>query len=114
MADVLIAGGGIAGASLAIMLGRAGLAVDLFERGHFPKEKACGEGLMPAGVAVLERIGLADTVGGTPFYGVRYYAGQRVAEGRFPQGSGCQPPDGGSAGATSIRCSSPQLLRRRG
>ena len=60
MTDVLIAGGGIAGSALAILLRRAGLSVELFERGHFPREKACGEGLMPAGVAVLERLGLAD------------------------------------------------------
>ena len=55
MADVLIAGGGIAGSSLAVMLGRAGLAVELFERGRFPKEKPCGEGILPPGVDVLER-----------------------------------------------------------
>jgi flavin-dependent dehydrogenase len=88
MTNVLIAGGGIAGSALAIMLGRAGLTVELFERGHFPREKACGEGLMPAGVAVLERLGIADAVGGAPFYGVRYYVDGLVAEGRFPAASG--------------------------
>jgi flavin-dependent dehydrogenase len=84
MADVLIAGGGIAGSALAALLGRAGLEVELFERGRFPREKPCGEGLMPAGVGVLERHGLADAVGGAPFGGVRYYAGALMAEGRFP------------------------------
>src|SRR5205085_2367998 len=88
MTDVLIAGGGIARSALAIMLGRAGLTVELFERGHFPREKACGEGLMPAGVGVLERLGLADAVGGAPFYGVRYHAGTLIAEGRFPTVAG--------------------------
>src|SRR6266545_944136 len=88
MADVLIAGGGIAGSSLAVMLGRAGLAVELFERGRFPKEKPCGEGLMPAGVGMLQRHGLAEAVGGAPFRGVRYYAGRLVAEGRFPTAAG--------------------------
>ena len=84
MADVLIAGGGIAGSALAIMLGRAGVTVTLFEQGRFPREKACGEGIMPPGVAVLERLGLAGAVGGAPFEGVRYYAADVVAEGRFP------------------------------
>jgi flavin-dependent dehydrogenase len=88
MTDVLIAGGGIAGSALAIMLGRAGLTVELFERGHFPREKACGEGLMPGGVGVLTRLGLAEAVGGAPFYGVRYYADGLVAEGRFPASAG--------------------------
>lgn len=93
MADVLIAGGGIAGSSLAIMLGRAGVTVALFEQGHFPREKACGEGIMPPGVAVLERLGLAGAVGGAPFEGVRYHAGDIVAEARFPQFDG-QPATG--------------------
>jgi len=85
MADVLISGGGVAGSTLAILLGRRGLKVELFERGHFPKEKPCGEGLMPAGVAVLNRLGVSEAVGGAPFYGVRYHFGEHVAEGRFPQ-----------------------------
>jgi len=82
--DVLIVGGGIAGSSLAILLGREGINVELFERGHFPREKACGEGIMPAGVGVLEKLGVAEAVGGMPFYGVRYHFGEKIAEGRFP------------------------------
>jgi 2-polyprenyl-6-methoxyphenol hydroxylase-like FAD-dependent oxidoreductase len=39
MADVLIAGGGLAGSALAILLGRRGLTVELFERAEFPKER---------------------------------------------------------------------------
>ena len=58
VADVVIAGGGPAGATLAMLLGRAGLRVELFEAQRFPREKPCGEGIMPAGVAVLERLGL--------------------------------------------------------
>jgi len=88
MADVVIVGGGIAGSSLAILLGRQGLTVELFEQGRFPKEKPCGEGLMPAGVAVLERMDLAEAVGGAPFYGVRYHFDHRVVEGRFPRTEG--------------------------
>lgn len=88
MTDVLIAGGGIAGSSLAIMLGRQGVTVELFERGQFPKEKPCGEGLMPAGVGVLESLGLAEAIGGAPFHGVRYHFGNQTAEGRFPRVAG--------------------------
>jgi flavin-dependent dehydrogenase len=71
--DVAIAGGGPAGATLAILLGRAGLRVDLFEARRFPREKPCGEGMMPAGVAVLDRLGLRGAVGGNPLSGVRYH-----------------------------------------
>jgi flavin-dependent dehydrogenase len=82
-ADVLVAGGGIAGSSLALMLGRCGLRVDLYERRTFPSEKPCGEGIMPGGVGVLERLGLLDQIGGETFHAVRWYAGQLLAEGRF-------------------------------
>ncbi len=84
MVDVLIAGGGIAGSALAVMLGRAGLSVEIFEQRRLPQEKPCGEGLMPAGVGVLRRLGLASAVGGAPFHGIRYHAGDLCAEGRFP------------------------------
>jgi flavin-dependent dehydrogenase len=86
MVDVVIAGGGIAGSALAIQLGRRGLRVELFDRAVFPREKPCGEGLMPAGVAVLERMGLARRTGGAPFEGVRYRFERHTAEGRFLQG----------------------------
>ncbi len=88
MADVLIAGGGPAGSALAIMLGRQGLRVELFERGQFPREKPCGEGLMPAGLAVLSRLGAADAVGGAPFFGILFHFGDQTIEGRFPQVAG--------------------------
>ena len=84
MTDVLIVGGGPAGSALAILLGRAGISVELFERSRFPREKPCGEGLMPAGVTVLERMGLTDKIGGIPFFGVRYHGNGTVATGRFP------------------------------
>jgi 2-polyprenyl-6-methoxyphenol hydroxylase-like FAD-dependent oxidoreductase len=85
--NVLIAGGGLAGTAAAIQLGRLGISTELFERESFPKEKVCGEGLMPAGVAALERLGLTG-MKGAPFNGVRYHFGKRIAEGRFPQAHG--------------------------
>ena len=71
--DVVIAGGGPAGATLAILLGRAGLRVDIYDARRFPREKPCGEGIMPGGVAVLERLGLRDAVGGRALSAVRYH-----------------------------------------
>ena len=88
VADVVIAGGGPAGASLAVMLGRAGLTVELYDSHRFPREKPCGEGLMPAGVAVLERLRLLDAVGGRRLSGVRYTGFGLRAESAFPDVAG--------------------------
>jgi 2-polyprenyl-6-methoxyphenol hydroxylase-like FAD-dependent oxidoreductase len=59
--DVLIVGGGPAGLAAAIVFGRNGLRVVVCERGLLPRDKACGEGLMPTGVRHL------DELGATPF-----------------------------------------------
>ena len=83
--DVAIAGGGPAGSTLAILLGRAGFEVELYEARRFPREKPCGEGIMPAGVAVLERLGLRTAVGGRPLPSVRYHAFGLEAEAAFPK-----------------------------
>jgi flavin-dependent dehydrogenase len=88
MADVVIAGGGLAGSALAIGLAHRGVSVEVFERARFPREKPCGEGLMPAGVAALERLGVAAVPESAEFIGVRYRSGDRVAEGRFPDVAG--------------------------
>lgn len=82
--DLLIAGGGPAGAMLAILAGRAGMTAHLFDAARFPRDKPCGEGLMPAGVGVLERAGLCEQVGGVRFGGVRYRGFDVVAETAFP------------------------------
>jgi menaquinone-9 beta-reductase len=84
--DVLIVGGGPAGASLAILLARAGLRVELLDRARFPRDKVCGEGLMPAGVAALARCGVAAA--GHPFRGVRYHCGGVSVAGPFPDHGG--------------------------
>ena len=94
MADVVIAGAGPAGASLAIMLGRAGLGVELYDAQRFPRDKPCGEGVQPAGVAVLARLGLLQAVGGRRLGGVRYHG--------FGLSAGSAFPDVGGAPATML------------
>ena len=88
-ADVLVAGGGPVGVATAIHARLRGLSVVVLEARHAPLDKACGEGLMPEGVASLARMGvrLPDGVG-HPFLGVRYVDGDVVAEGRFGAGEG--------------------------
>ena len=86
--DVVIAGGGPAGATLAILLGRAGLRVDLYDARRFPREKPCGEGIMPGGVAVLERLGLRHVVGGRALAAVRYHGFGLTALAPFSSSGG--------------------------
>jgi hypothetical protein len=61
VSDVLIVAGVVAGSSLALMLGRKGQAVHVFEKARFPREKPCEEGLMPEGVAVGAAISDGET-----------------------------------------------------
>jgi flavin-dependent dehydrogenase len=60
--DVLIAGAGPAGCAAAIACARRGLEVLLLDRARFPRDKACGEGLLPSGVGALAELGLLAAV----------------------------------------------------
>ncbi len=87
---VVVVGGGPAGLAAAIALRQQGCEVEVFEaRPQGPIDKACGEGLMPDGVAALQRLGVRlDPAALQPFQGIRYLDQDLVAEGRFPGGSG--------------------------
>jgi menaquinone-9 beta-reductase len=56
--DVLVIGGGPAGASAAYWLATAGHRVLVVEKKRFPREKTCGDGLTPRAVHQLEEMGL--------------------------------------------------------
>jgi menaquinone-9 beta-reductase len=85
-ADVAVVGAGPAGSSLAILLGRAGVRTVLYDRSTFPRDKVCGEGLMPAGVAVLREIGV-DVDRFPTLRGVTYRVpGAGSASGEFMDG----------------------------
>jgi 2-polyprenyl-6-methoxyphenol hydroxylase-like FAD-dependent oxidoreductase len=90
--DALVVGGGPAGLAAAIVLGRHGLRVLLCERRRFPLDKPCGEGIMPAGVAHLEALGVLpylEANSGYPFRGVRYRAaGGLAVAAPFAEGPG--------------------------
>ena len=57
--DVIIAGGGPAGASAAIHLSTSGARVLLVEQKKFPRAKLCGEFISPECVPHFERLGVA-------------------------------------------------------
>src|SRR5437870_4225787 len=58
--DVIIAGGGPAGASAAIHLATGGARVLLAEQKKFPRAKLCGEFISPECTSHFERLGVAD------------------------------------------------------
>ncbi len=85
--DAVVAGGSVAGSTTARELARRGLRVALVERDRFPRPKACGEGLLPHGVAALRDSGL--DVPGVPVRGLRFVSPSGVtAEAEFPSGRG--------------------------
>jgi geranylgeranyl reductase family protein len=60
--DVLVVGGGPAGASTAYWLAEAGHDVVVVERKTFPRDKTCGDGLTPRAVKQLADMGLEEAI----------------------------------------------------
>ena len=62
MKTISISGGGLAGLSLGIGLRQRGVPVRLFEAGHYPRHRVCGEFISGRGQDVLERLGLTQSL----------------------------------------------------
>lgn len=87
--DVVVAGGGPAGALAALLLARAGHRVRVFERARFPRAKLCGDTLNPGAVARLgAHLDLTPLRAmGRPLAGMRLSGpGGATVEGRYPSG----------------------------
>lgn len=93
-ADVTIVGAGPAGAASALFAARAGRRVVLIDRATFPRDKPCGEGLMPSGRAPLRALGLETPLvdsGAPPLNGIQFgLVGGRPAAVAFPRLGGQQ------------------------
>jgi geranylgeranyl reductase family protein len=60
--DVLVVGAGPAGSACALWLARQGFAVVLVDQHDFPRDKVCGDGLIPDAHHALQRLGVYDEV----------------------------------------------------
>src|SRR5918997_1140721 len=81
VADVIVVGGGPAGAATATALARVGVDVVVLDRARFPRAKACSEYLSPEASRLLESMGALDAVERA---GPAQLAGMRV---RAPDGT---------------------------
>lgn len=61
-AEVIVVGGGPAGAATAARLAEGGRDVLVLEKGALPREKPCGEYYNPGVVVALERLGALDAI----------------------------------------------------
>ena len=85
--DVFVIGGGPAGLATAIAARQRGLRVVVADAGRPPIDKTCGEGLMPDGLAAVERLGLQLPLAEAyPFRGIRFLGHTRSADALFPKG----------------------------
>lgn len=60
--EVLVVGAGPAGSACAQVLAAAGVDVLLVDQHDFPRDKVCGDGLIPDSLAALQRLGVAEEV----------------------------------------------------
>ncbi|MBP1631837.1 MAG: geranylgeranyl reductase family protein [Acidobacteria bacterium] len=93
--EVLVVGGGPAGAAAAFWLADRGHEVWLVERGRYPRAKTCGDGLTPRSVYELQAMGFDFSAPG--FHrcrGLRAVAGGRILELEWPAHP-LYPPWGG-------------------
>jgi menaquinone-9 beta-reductase len=65
--DVLVVGAGPAGSACAQQLARAGFDVVLCDQHDFPRDKVCGDGLIPDAHVAMSRLGVYQEVMGTAY-----------------------------------------------
>jgi flavin-dependent dehydrogenase len=116
--DVAIVGAGPAGLAAALEAKRVGCSVLVLERNALPVDKACGEGLMPAGLAALTRLGVREKIPAADcavFEAIRYVQEDgRFVEGRLPEPGGLGIRRLALAGAMVERCREVGIELREG
>jgi geranylgeranyl reductase family protein len=88
--DVVVIGGGPAGAATGITAARQGVSVRVFEKGSPGRDKVCGDGLTPRAVAALNELKV-DLDDAHRIDGLRMIAGKQVRELSWPSGTRFPP-----------------------
>ncbi len=87
--DVFVIGGGPAGLAAALAARKKGFKAIVADVARPPIDKACGEGLMPDGLAALRDLGVGvDASEGSAFRGVRFLQDGTAVNANFPAGQG--------------------------
>ncbi len=112
--QVLVIGGGPGGAAAGYWLARAGVAVTVVEKKHYPREKTCGDGLTPRAVHQLLDMGFEfDIPGMHRINGLRAYAGDLKIEMPWPRHT-VYPDWGGVIRRADLDMEVAQLAARQG
>jgi geranylgeranyl reductase family protein len=79
--DVAVVGAGPAGAAAALRAAARGYHVLLLDRDAFPREKVCGDGILPDALSALDRMGLGEAVRGLgrPWDTLQLWSPRRIA-----------------------------------
>jgi menaquinone-9 beta-reductase len=85
--DVFVIGGGPAGLAAAIAARQKGFHVTVADGAQMPIDKPCGEGLMPDGLAALEKLGVkVPEEKSFPFCGISFLSAGIGVDAEFPDG----------------------------
>jgi flavin-dependent dehydrogenase len=84
--DVFVIGGGPAGLAAALAARQRGFDVTVADRALPALDKACGEGIMPDGLAAAAALGLdLESAGGYRFRGIGFSEGELTVQADFPE-----------------------------
>ncbi len=84
--DLIVIGGGPAGAATAIRAAKRGIAVAVFEKGSHGRDKVCGDGLTPRAVGALHDLDI-ELREAHQIQGLRMLAGNKSRELDWPETS---------------------------
>jgi 2-polyprenyl-6-methoxyphenol hydroxylase-like FAD-dependent oxidoreductase len=99
--DAIVIGAGVAGATAAILLARAGWSVAVVEKSVFPRRKVCGECIAATNLTLLDALGIGAEVAalaGPPLERVALYVGDETVIADLPPLRGKHPPWGRALG----------------